>query len=100
MDGKQRPGFPPDSPLVLDATLSSRLRLARRCDSDLFSIRQPHKLIEVEHAAAFRPHFAKLDLVPAIHPMCLIPLLSDAHRFARNHAMNDLFVFGTPPASH
>src|SRR5207237_6501803 len=64
------------------------------------SIRLLHQFIEVERAAVFRPHFAKLDHIPSVHPIHLITFLPDSYRFARDQAMDDFFVFGPRPASH
>ena len=62
--------------------------------------RHPHKLIEIKRAATFGSHFSKFDLIPAVHPIYPIAFLSNTHRFVRDNAMNDFFVFGSWPASH
>ena len=86
--------------LALGAALFAVFAFARCRRSWLSCSRQPHELIEIKRAATFGSHFSKFDLVPAVHPIYLIAFLSNTHRFARDHAMNDLFVFGPWPASH
>src|SRR5262249_27052711 len=91
-------------------TLQQSLLLARsrfgrpplaRCDrSWRFRSRPPHKLIKIKRAATFGSDFSKFDLVPAVHPIHLVAFLSDAHRCACDHAMDDLFVPGLWPTSH
>ena len=89
-----------DHSLDLGATLFAVFAFARCSCSWLSCSRQPHKLIEIKRAATFGSHFSKFDLIPAVHPIYLIAFLSNTHRFARDHAMNDFFVFGSWPASH
>src|SRR5438552_45183 len=86
--------------LALGATLFAVFAFARCRRKWLSCSRQPHKLIEIKRATTFGSHFSKFDLIPAVHPIYLIAFLSDTHRFARDHAMDDFFVFGSWPASH
>jgi len=57
--------------------------------------RQPHKLIEIKCAATFVPTSRNSNLIPGRSSDLPDSVFVDTHRFARDHAMNDLFVFGT-----
>src|SRR5262249_49228106 len=85
---------------VLDAALLGRGGFPRHNSRWFFCSRHPHELIEIEPTATLGSHFSKFDLVPAVHPIYLIAFLSDTHRFPRDYAMDDLFVFGPWPVSH
>src|SRR6188472_387767 len=82
------------------ATLFAAFAFVRRRRSWLSYTSQSHKLIEIKRAAPFGSHLSKFDLVPAVHSIYLIAFLSNTHRFARDHTMNDLFIFGPWPAPH
>src|SRR4029079_3056503 len=82
------------------AGLPSGGALAQGNPRCFFSIRHLHKLIEIKRAATFGSHFSKFNLIPAVHTIYLVTFLPDAHWFARNHAMDDFFVFGPWPAPH
>src|SRR5947207_15648575 len=86
--------------LALGAALFAVFAFARYRRTWLSCSRQPHKLIEIKRATTFGSHFSKFDLVPAVHPIYLIAFLSNPHRFARDHAMDDFFVFRSRPTSH
>src|ERR1700758_1541977 len=86
--------------LPLGATLCAIFSFARCGRSWLFCSRQPHEFIKIKRAASFGSHLPEFHLVPAVHSIYLIAFLSNTHRFARDHAMDDSFVFGPRPASH
>ena len=56
---------------------------------------QPHKLVEIESLAPFRPHFPKIDLVPAVHSFHAITFLPNPHRFPCDDAMDNFFISRT-----
>src|SRR5205809_7094961 len=86
--------------LALGAALFAVFAFARCRRSWLSCSRQPHELIEIKCTATFGSHFSKFDLIPAVHPIYLIAFLSNTHRFVRDHAMDNFFVFRSWPASH
>ena len=65
-----------------------------------FGIRQPREVIQIERSATFRSYLSKFHLVPTVHSVDDVTFLSDAHRFVRDYAMDDFFVFRLWPASH
>src|SRR3954451_17379245 len=90
----------PPLSLALGATLFAISAFARCNRSWLFCSGQLHKLIEIKRAATFGSHFSKFDFIPTVHPIYPIAFLSNTHWFARDHAMDDLFIFGPWPALH
>ena len=61
---------------------------------------QPYELVEIESLAPLRPHFPKIDVIPAVHSFHAITFLPDAYRLACDDAMDNFLISRARPSPH